>query len=177
MMKAIYEGYDGKKNFLGFCPDYMWKAVSYFGAPKKFGRYLVMKKDGVVREMMCTGLNEENEKARQLFRMAADSANGNYSDAYIDDREMTDTDLMEIYRSPWGRWYEVSNWYEYEDCHSDIILYTRNSDEYPLYFLDLNLENTITLDENGEIAGADGTLRFVYSKEGNLVMAKKEGSD
>lgn len=177
MKKAIYEDYRGEKCLLGFCPDYMWKAVSYFGAPKKSGRYLVMKKDGVVREMMCTGLNEEIEKARQLFQIAADSANGNYSDAYIDDHKMTDADLMTIYRAPWGRWYEFSNWDEYEDCHSDVIVHTRNSDEYPLYFLDLNLENTITLNENGEIAGSDGTLRFVYSNEGNLVMVKKEEND
>lgn len=169
MKKAFYQG---ERHFMGFCPDYMWKAVSYFGAPKKSGRYLVIKKDGSIKELYCTGSHESVDSAQKLFKIAADT--GYSSDSYIDDRIMTDEDLMNLYRSPWGWWYEFNEWYEYEDCHNDLYVYTKDSEEYPLYFLDLNLDEKIELDENGEIVGADGVKYFKYNLDGNLIEEEEK---
>ena len=173
MKKAIYRpGYvrkadlPEKETLFGYCPDYIWKSVAYFGVPKKSGRYLVIKKDGTIDEMYCTGNYESVEDARKLFDMAA---NADFlSDSYIDGREMTDSDLMALYREPYGWWYQFEEWHEYEDWHSDLHIHTRESEQYPLYFLDLNLDEKIPL--NGkEIDNVDGTRYFKFDYDGNMI--------
>ena len=143
-----------EETLIGFLPEYLWKSTSYFGGPDDMGEYLVIKKDGSIRKMYCTGMRTKEEKARVLFEMIA--GGGYHEDSYINDEEMTDTNVMDIYRRPWGIWYETHDQYEYEDCHTDIYVYTKDSDEYSVYFLDLNLDKRIELDEDMKIKGADG---------------------
>lgn len=147
-----------EETLIGFLPEYMWKLTSYFVGPSDAGKYLVIKKDGSVRQMYFTGTRSPKDKAQELFHMVAEE--GYDQDSYIDDIEMTDTDVLNIYRDPWGIWYEIREWYEYEDRHTDVHVYTKDSNEYPVYFLDLNLYEKIELNENLEITGTDGNRYY-----------------
>ena len=181
MKKAIYKSdwgaHFGAKDdislLLGFDPGYLWKSVSLFCGPHDYGRYLVIKKDGRVSEMYCTG--SRFGTSRRLFEEAA--FHGPLNEAYLDDVHMTDSDLMELYRNPFFRWYEVHDWREYEDWHEDIHVYTDKSEDYPLYFLDLNLDEKIELDEKGEIKDCDGTTMFSMDENGDYVRATTDSKE
>lgn len=169
MMRELKE--PEKESLIGFEPGYLWKSVEYFRGPKKTGRYFVIKKDGQIAEMLCTGTHSNEEEARTVFNLAADVDYG--STAYIDGREMTDTDLMNLRRSPWGIWYTLDCWQDYDNYGTDVNVYTDNSEEYPLYFLDLNLEENIELDENGEIKGVTDVQYYKHDKDGNLIREEE----
>ena len=173
MKKAIYRtDYLNKRNlpeqqeFIGYDPGYLWRSTDFFNGPRKAGRYLVICKDGCIREMMSTGTHGTEEEARVLFTMVADSYYG--SRGYIDDREMTDADIMHIYRNPWGRWYTFEDWQEYDNYGTDVHEHTKLSEQYPLYFLDLNLDDKIEMDEKGEIAGTDAIQYFKRNLNGEF---------
>lgn len=173
MKKAIYRtDYLNKRvlpeeqYFIGYDPGYLWRSTDFFRGPRKAGRYLVIGKDGCIREMMCTGTHSSEEEARILFELAG---NCPYSSAsFIDDREMTDCDIMSIYRSPWGRWYTLESWQDYDNYGTDVHEHTKLSEQYPLYFLDLNLDDKIEMDEKGEIAGTDAIQYFKRNLDGEF---------
>ena len=173
MKKAIYRtDYLNKRDlpeqqqFIGYDPGYLWRSTDFFNGPRKAGRYLVISKDGCIREMMSTGTHSSEEEARILFELAG---NCSYDSApFIDDREMTDHDIMNIYRSPWGRWYTLEDWQEYNNYGTDVHEHTKLSEQYPLYFLDLNLDDKIEMDEKGEIAGTDAIQYFKLNLNGEF---------
>ena len=160
MKKAIVRGnYDGDPMLtMGYVTDYMWKSVVYFRAPEKSGRYLVIKKDGTLDEYMCTGSKCDDDKT--LFTMAAEMSGEYCSAVFVDGHPASDTEILDTYRSPWSRWYKFTEWYEYEDCHTDLHMYTEESDQYPLYFLDLNLDEKFQIEENGEIHTDEDPVYF-----------------
>lgn len=160
MKKAIVRGnYDGDPMLtMGYVTDYMWKSVVYFRAPEKSGRYLVIKKDGTLDEYMCTGSKCDDDKT--LFTMAAEMSGEYCSAVFVDGHPASDTEILDTYRSPWSRWYKFTEWYEYEDCHTDLHMYTEESDQYPLYFLDLNLDEKFQIEENGDIRTGEDPVYF-----------------
>ena len=173
MKKAIYRtDYLNKHNLpenqhlIGYDPGYLWRSTDFFRGPRKPGRYLVISKDGAIREMMSTGTHSSEEEARILFKLASDCPYG--SDSFIDDREMTDCDIMSTYRSPWGRWYTLESWQDYDNYGTDVHEHTKLSEQYPLYFLDLNLDDKIEVDEKGEIAGMDAIQYFKLNPTGEF---------
>lgn len=181
MRKAIYDGEWRKERGLapdphtiGYIPDYLWKSVKYFRGPKEKGRYLVIDRNGQIREIFFTGTYNVDD--HYLFELAANSSP--YGDSYIDDEPMTDSDILDLYRSPYDRWYRFIEWYDSDDCgnHSDLHVYTSKSPEYPLYFLDLNLDHEIELDENGDIV-TDGEPQYYSMKDGEYVRKEEDGND
>lgn len=162
MKKAIFrDKYDGSPMLMmGYVADYMWKSVAYFRAPKKSGRYLVIKKDGTLDEYMCTGTKCTDES---LFEMAAKMSGGYDSAVFVNEHPASDTEILDTYRSPWSRWYKFIEWYEYEDCHTDLHMFTEESDQYPLYFLDLNLDEKFQIEENGEIRTGEDPVYFRFN--------------
>lgn len=178
MKKAIYKNtgmaYDfselKKEEQIGFDSEYLWKAVSYFGSPKYSGKYLVIQKSGCITQMMNTGNYSYASDARALFDLAASCEESCNETAYIDDREMTDTDLMNLYRNPYGIWYKVNDWTdEYGDSRTDVRVFTEESEYYPLYFLDLDIQKPIKLTDDGEIADVDGIQYYKRNKRYELV--------
>lgn len=179
MKKAIYRtDYLNKLDmpesqyFIGYDPGYLWRSTDFFRGPRKAGRYLVISKDGSIREMMSTGTHSGEEKARILFELAANCSYGSAS--FIDDREMTDCDIMSLYRSPWERWYTLEDWQDDDNYGTDVHEYTKLSEKYPLYFLDLNLDDKIEMDEKGEIAGADAIQYFKRSLNNEFEKEEEE---
>lgn len=180
MRKAIYDGEWRKERGLapdphtiGYVQDYMWKSVKYFVGPKEKGRYLVIDRNGQIREMFFTGTH--NVDNHHLFEIAASPM---YGDPYIDDELMTDSDILDLYRSPYNCWYRFVEWFDsdsYSD-HRDLHVYTSKSPEYPLYFLDLNLDHEIELDENGDIV-TDGEPQYYSIKNGEYVRKEKDSDD
>lgn len=164
MKKAIYATSNKNEILIGFAPDYLWVSTEYYKAPHEPGRYLVIKKDGTLGELMTTGSDCTTSLSEDsLFAMAA--ARNLYGAVYFEDHEVTDTDLMDIYRAPWSRWYYFNEWYEYEDCHNDLYILTEDSDNYPLYFLNLNLEDKIQLDETGKVASDEDPAYFTITSD------------
>jgi len=174
MMKSLNE--PEEETTIGFCPEYMWRSTAYFNGPKKYGKYLVIGHDGKIKEMYCTGTNSTEEEARELFRMAMDYSDGYYySNVYLDEEEAKDSDLLSLYRRPWSIWYTMDVWYEYEDRHTDIHIYTKDHDKHPLYFLDLNLDDKIELDETThEISDSEGVQYYAYDSNYYDVIKQEE---
>lgn len=172
MKKAIYRtDYLDKRDpeqqqFIGYDPGYLWRSMDFFNGPRKAGRYLVISKDGYIREMMSTGTHSSEEEARILFELAGNCSYGSAS--FIDDREMTDCNIMSIYRSPWGRWYTLEDWRDYDNYGTDVHEHTKLSEQYPLYFLDLNLDDKIEVNEKGKIAGTDAIQYFKRNLNGEF---------
>jgi hypothetical protein len=77
---------------------------------------------------------------------------------------MLDSDLMDIYRNPWGLWWEAVEWLEYDDCGTIINVYTKESPKFPLYFLDMNLDSVFELDENQEMKATEPPVYYDYDK-------------
>ena len=182
MKKAIYKNtgmaYDFSElkteELIGYDPEYLWKSVSYFGGPKYGGKYLVLQKSGHITEMMFTGTYNYESEARELFHIAASCEEENCERAYIDDREMTDTDLMNLYRNPHGKWYEINKWAdEYGNYETDVHVFTEKSEYYPIYFLDLDIQKPIKLTENGEIEDVNGVQYYKRNKKYELVKEKE----
>ena len=177
MKKAIYKSSFSPNGeaLIGFAPGYLWKSIKYFEAPARSGRYLVIQKNGKIREMLCTGIHDmDDKKGKELFELVAND--GWFEESYIDDRHVTDNDCMDIYRYPWGRWYYFNEWYEYEDCHNDLHVLTKDSDEYPLYFLDLNLDEKIELNDDQEIK-TDGGIEYFDLDTRSCKYVKVERSE
>lgn len=172
MKKLVYRSEFGKnsKDFhVGYLPGYKWMNVSW-NYPTKPGRYLVINHCGQLMELYCSG-NADKDERPNIFDQAADTGYG--STAYIDDREMTDSDLMSLYRNPSNVWYYFEQWHEYEDWFSDLHIVTQDNPTYPLYYLDLELENTsFEIDSNGELEAEEKPI-FV-DLEGTI---KKEDSN
>lgn len=166
MKQAIVRGdYNGSPmQMMGYVTEYMWKSVAYFRAPDKSGRYLVIKKDGTIDEYMCTGLKCGDDKT--LFTMAAEMSCNYDSDVFVDEHHASDTEILDTYRSPYSIWYKFIEWHEYEDGHTDLHIYTEESDQYPLYFLDLNLDEKMQIEENDEIHTDEDPVYFRLN--GNL---------
>jgi hypothetical protein len=179
MKKAICRTYYLNKlnaeqqEFIGYDPGYLWRSTDFFNGPRKAGRYLVICKDGCIREMMSTGTHNSEEAGRILFELAANCSGDGAS--FIDDRDMTDCDIMSIYRSPSGRWYTLESWQDDDDNYgTDVHEYTKLSEQYPLYFLDLNLDDKIEMDEKGEIAGTDAIQYFKRNLNGEFEKEEEE---
>lgn len=178
MKKAICRTYYLNKldaeqqEFIGYDPGYLWRSTDFFDGPRKAGRYLVISKDGHIREMMSTGTHSSEEEARILFELAAGCSYG--SEPFIDDREMTDCDIMSIYRSPWGRWYTLEDWRDDDNYGTDVHEHTKLSKQYPLYFLDLNLDDKIEVNEKGEIADTDAIQYFKRNLNGEFEKEEEE---
>lgn len=175
MKKAIVRSdYDGSPmDMMGYVTDYMWKSVAYFRAPEKSGRYLVIKKDGTIEQYMCTGSKYGDDKA--LFMMAAEMSGHYDSDVFVNEHRANDTEILDIYRSPWSIWYKFIEWHEDEDGHTDLHIYTEESDQYPLYFLDLNLDEKIQVEENDEIRTDEDPVYFRLN--GNLEYEQVDKED
>ena len=160
MKKAILKGDYGyvsqEAETIGFVPNYMWKSVKYFRGPKKHGQYLTINKKGKIRKLSFTGTFDVD---KSLFDTVA---NNEY--VYVNDTPITDEQCMSIYRSPWERWYFVDECY-CDDCPAVMVL-TEDSPMYPLYFLDLNLEDNIPMDKNGEIVTDEPPQNYVL-KDGD----------
>lgn len=133
---------------VGYLPGYKWINVAWH-TPYIPGKYLVIDHYGKLKELYCTG-NINNDDRPNIFDQAANT--GYDSESYIDDREMTDSDLMDLYRNPGDVWYYYEEWYEYEDRHCDLHIITPDNPSYPLYYLDLELDNTsFGINSNGEL--------------------------
>lgn len=179
MRKAIYKtdwmkrelNQEENESLIGYVPDCLLKSVKYFLAPKNPGRYLVIKKDGTIAEYMCTGTHcVDRLDEKSLFAIAAHMDNGFDEEVFIDDRQADDSDIMDIYRSPWSTWYTFNEWYDqYESCHTDLHIFTKESDDYPVYFLDMNLDDKIQMEENGEIHSDGDPVYFKLDDEYEFV--------
>lgn len=137
---------------VGFDPGYLWKKLHWRG-PNESGRYLVITQDGSIQDMYCTGDTDVVEKARELFKLAV-NVQEEFGTPYIDGKEMTDEDLMDLYRYPWGRWYRLVECPDDDLFKHELYVYSNKSDKYPLYYLELDLDKPIQLTSNGELAGA-----------------------
>ena len=151
MKKVVYRSEFGKDHMdfhVGYLPGYKWINMSWH-YPTKPGKYLVIDHYGRLTELYCSG-NVGSDERPNIFDQAANT--GYDSESYIDDREMTDSDLMDLYRNPGGVWYYYEEWHEYEDWHSDLHIITPDNPSYPLYYLDLELDRTsFKIDGNGEL--------------------------
>ena len=143
MKKAIFRGgsFGEEGKVVGFETNYSWKSVNYGFGPKKHGQYLTINKKGKIRKLSYTGAFDVD---KSLFDLVA-----NNEFVYMNDNPITDEQCMSIYRSPWNRWYLIEENYS-DDCAAVIVL-TEDHPKYPIYFLDLNLEDNIPMDKNGEI--------------------------
>lgn len=169
MKKAIYKDKYSEEKLVGFDSEYSWRSVSFFSGPDKAGRYNVICKDGRIRNMYYTGCNSDENHARVLFRTIVDSLYDTVQ-TFINEKTATDTDILNLYRFPWGHWYTVIDHFNDEDgAVQKITVHTKDSRYGPLYYLDLNLDGMIQLDKNGEIEGTDGVQYYTFNDENKLV--------
>ena len=141
MKKIMYRreySIDGKDYHVGYLPGYKWISVSWH-YPYIPGKYLVIDHYGKLKELYCTGMADIYDRPN-IFDKAAGAEDG--SKSYIDDRKMTDSDLMNLYRNPAYVWYYYEERQFYEDLYQDLHIVTPDNPSYPLYYLNLELDNT-----------------------------------
>lgn len=150
MKKMVYHtGANGERH-AGYLPEYKWISTTW-EQPSVPGRYLVIDHYGSLKEMRCTG--KEEAGSRRLFELALNYG-GTYrlsSDfAYVDDRVMTDTDIIDFYINPNYRWFEYN-----KPAFPELHVITEDDPAYPLYWLNLELGTEFTINCEGDLVTDD----------------------
>ena len=138
----------GKDHHVGYLSEYKWISMSWH-YPYIPGKYLVIDHYGKLKELYCTGMISMYDRPN-IFDKAAGAEDG--SESYIDDRKMTDSDFMDLYRDPAYVWYYYEERQFYEDLYQDLHIVTPDNPSYPLYYLNIELDNTsFGINSEGEL--------------------------
>lgn len=155
---------------IGFLQDYIWKSAANGVGPKKSGRYLTIDKYGMIRIMRCTGESDFHDKS--LFETAMDRE----TSVWLDGNTATDHKLLDLYINPQGLWFTVEsiNGYEYDEYSKELCIYSLESDEYPAYFLELNLNEIPENFKSGTFVADEDPEYFELGDRGEYIKIKKE---
>ena len=154
MKKCIYKDYRNEETITGFIEEIKWKPTSYYGGPKRNGKFITADGEGNIERVYCTG----DTTGAKLF----DAIVNHYYGAvkFFDGEnktELTDSDLVKLY-SEYHVWYTIDEYWT--DCGNECFLTILRGAAIPKYFLDTELHGPI----DSEIVEYDAISVDVYGE-------------